>query len=107
MNGESTFSERRLRELERRIEELLRHKKAPQGDPRQVILDNAGLLALLHISPNTAANWRAQRRLTYSRVNHKFYYRLSDVLAMLEEHTVKRLPREGFKEEPGATGQGP
>jgi len=48
-------------------------------------IDTAELLQLMHISYDTAKNWRKQNLIIYYRIGGKIYYRISDI-----ERTLKR-----------------
>lgn len=84
------YSEKRLQEIERRLNALERVKRRKITDPEFIFLDNAELKQLLCISDSAAARWRQQEKLRFSLVGRKIYYRLSDISKMIREHQIKR-----------------
>ena len=91
MEKNSYFSERRLGEIERKIELLQREKRRKITDPRFIFLDNSEFMRLLGISDNTATAWRRQGKIKHSLVGRRIYYRLSDISKMIKNHAVKAL----------------
>ena len=57
----------------------------------EVILDEKGMQRYLSISPRTAAQLRVDGRITYYKQGGKIYYKLSDILAYVEENKVEAL----------------
>jgi hypothetical protein len=60
--------------------------------PDQVILDDVDLCNLLKFSKRTSPYWRERGEITYSKLGGKIYYRLADVLSLIERnelHAVK------------------
>ncbi len=53
------------------------------------LIDNADLLQLMKISKRTAANWRAKKRIAYSIIGNKVYYKLKDVEETINKRYVK------------------
>ncbi|MCF1420318.1 helix-turn-helix domain-containing protein [Mangrovimonas futianensis] len=51
-----------------------------------IILDNADVLQLFKISSGTAANWRDEGILAYSKINNKFYYKLEDIQNLIDSN---------------------
>lgn len=88
------FSEeflRRYPEIVKAFEELrleIQHTRRP---PTETIIDDCELRSKLNISQRTAATWRESRLLTYSKVGNKIYYKLSDVLNMIERHRIPSM----------------
>lgn len=52
-------------------------------------LDGQEVMQYLHVSKRTLQNLRATGLLPYSQVNGKFYYKASDVEALLESNYSK------------------
>lgn len=65
---------------------LLNLDKKLSQDPKIVFFDNQQFCLLMNISKGTASNWRAIKLIGYSQINNKYYYRLSDILDMLQYH---------------------
>jgi len=53
------------------------------------IIDNFRFLDLMGISVKTAQNWRDQGIISYSQINNKIYYRISDIKELLNKYHVK------------------
>lgn len=67
-----------------RLEEMLAKKQ--HTDPDQVFFDNTEFIQVMNICKRTAQAWRDQGIIAYSQVGIKVYYRLSDILSLLEKH---------------------
>ena len=57
--------------------------------PEQTILDDIDLRDMLKVSQRTTAEWRARRLITYSKIQGKIYYRLSDILDFVSRYSVQ------------------
>lgn len=53
-------------------------------------IDAQDVLQKLHISPRTLQRWRINGVLPFSQLNGKYYYRKSDILALLQSHYMGR-----------------
>lgn len=49
-------------------------------------LDNQDIMQILHISPRTLQTLRSNGTLPFSRIKGKFYYKVSDLKALLESN---------------------
>lgn len=61
-------------------------------------LDNQDVMQRLHISPRTLQTLRSNGTLPFSRIKGKFYYKVSDLNALLESNysgKLKNLDRYG------------
>ncbi len=61
-------------------------------------LDNQDVMQMLHISPRTLQTLRSNGTLPFSRIKGKFYYKVSDLNALLESNysgKLKNLDRYG------------
>ena len=61
-------------------------------------LDNQDVMQILHISPRTLQTLRANGTLPFSRIKGKFYYKVSDLAALLESNytaNLKKTDRDG------------
>lgn len=90
MGNRDYFSEKRLKEIERKMDRILMDTDGFKKDPRFILLDAPDLMDLFRISHNTARNWRRQGKMPYIVINKKSYVRLSDVEKMIQEHTHHR-----------------
>ena len=64
--------------------------------PLEDWLDGWQLMRRLGISQRTLQDWRSKKKINYSQIGRKFYYRKTDVEAMLDE---------GYKAEKQIGGQ--
>ena len=80
------ISEESYEDLKRKIEHILEQLKEQKLDPDQKILDNLKLQEELSISPRLAQQWRNDGTIGYSQIGNKIYYKLSDVIKMLDSH---------------------
>ena len=55
-------------------------------DPENVIYDNQEFMKLMNISKRTAQQWRDNKTIGFSQVGNKIYYKLKDILQLLEEN---------------------
>lgn len=60
--------------------------------PNHIILTNKELCAMLKVSSKTVQKWRDNSLISYSKIGREIFYRLSDVLDMLDQHK-----QESFK----------
>ena len=83
------FSEEEVQEIKQRLEALtieIRNKQ--RTEPDQVWYDNQEFLQIMNISKRTAAYWRTENIIGYSQVGNKIYYRLSEIMALLDRSTI-------------------
>ena len=59
---------------------------SPLTDKLEGWLDNQDVLQILHISPRTLQTLRSNGTLPFSRIKGKFYYKVSDLKALLESN---------------------
>ena len=69
-----------------KIEKTLKREQCNIDDP---ILDSEAVLKLLNISRRTLQTLRDNRLIEFSQVNGKFYYRMSAISRMLDNHIKK------------------
>ena len=61
-------------------------------------IDGQDVMQILHISKRTLQSLRDNETLPYSRINGKFYYRLSDLESLMEEnYSHKKSSSNGNK----------
>ena len=56
-----------------------------------ILLDTNQFCALARISIRTAFEWRRDQIIPFVRIQSRVYYRLSDVCALMERSTLKKL----------------
>lgn len=79
-------------ELELLHTELQNLKALLQIDQRNIsdpILNTEGVMNLLKVSRRCLQKWRDERIITFSQVQGKFYYRMSDITLMLDRYLIK------------------
>lgn len=79
------------------IKEYLRYSYKTRFDKfTEAWIDGQDVMQSLHISKRTLQSLRDNGTLPYSRINGKFYYKLSDIERMLESNysTFKNLNNE-------------
>lgn len=76
-----------IQEIKQRIDNLTtKLSKKQRTESNQVWYDNQEFISIMNISKQTAAYWRKENIVGYSQVGNKIYYRLSDILTLLEKH---------------------
>lgn len=60
-------------------------------------VDGQDVMDILHISKRTLQTLRDNESLPYSRINGKFYYKLSDIENMLESNYLSKSDRHANK----------
>ena len=79
-----------LRSLQLQVAAI--HAKLDEGPSNTVDqfnnnwLDGQDVMQMLHISKRTLQNLRDSKTLPFSRVNGKFFYKLSDIQSVLESN---------------------
>ena len=83
------FSEEEVQEIKQRLDEIsLTLKQKQRTEPDQIWYDNQEFLQIMNISKRTAAYWRTENIIGYSQVGNKIYYRLSEIMALLDRSTI-------------------
>jgi hypothetical protein len=86
MHNPNRISPRTEDELEYLIQKLTDILAKKQKPPEQQILGDEERLSVLKCSKRTLATYRDEGLLLYSKIRGKIYYKLSDVLDMLDRH---------------------
>jgi hypothetical protein len=87
--GYYRLSEKEVEKINNRLDDIvlmLKHKQ--RTDPEQIWFDTQEFIQVMNISKRTAANWRTSKTITYSQVGNKIYYRLSDILDLLQRSAI-------------------
>lgn len=83
------FSEEEVQDIKQRLAEIsLTLKQKQRTEPDQIWYDNQEFLQVMNISKRTAAYWRTEKIISYAQVGNKIYYRLSDIMDLLEKSTI-------------------
>jgi len=72
-----------IHNLEKKFEDLKEEASKPLGE---VWMGNEEICRLLSISKRTLQNYRDENMLPFSQINHKIYYRASDVNRFLNKN---------------------
>lgn len=80
------LSDRAFKAIMDRLKNIEAAIHTKQTNLDDVFLDNQEFLQLMYISKRTAQSWRNEGVIAYSQIGNKIYYRMSDIVKMLEEH---------------------
>ena len=58
----------------------------------KVFLDTEELCIAMNISKRTAQVWRSKNVIAFSKIGRKYYYKLSDIKALLDKNYVPAKP---------------
>lgn len=89
--GKFIITEQSFREILQRLESVEDLLKGKQKNPQEVFFDSQEFINIMNISKRTSQAWREQKVVAYSQVGNKIYYRLSDIIQMLEKFTVPAI----------------
>jgi hypothetical protein len=56
---------------------------------QDTFIDNSEFIQRMKISKRTAQTWRDEKRISYSQIGAKIYYKLSDVENLLVQSSIK------------------
>ena len=56
---------------------------------QDTFIDNCDFIQKMKISKRTAQTWRDEKRISYSQIGAKIYYKLSDVENLLAQSSIK------------------
>lgn len=79
------ITEHQLLEILKDLKFELQQAKRPADE---IILDDVDLCKFLSISKRTSAEYRSQKLIEYSKVGGRIFYKLSDILKMIERHKI-------------------
>ncbi|MES2565566.1 MAG: helix-turn-helix domain-containing protein [Bacteroidota bacterium] len=85
------LTESQYESLEKTLTELRTKIANEDKSPAEKYIDNQEFILLMKISKRTAQSWRTAGKIGYSQIGNKFYYRLSDVEALLQSYYVKAM----------------
>lgn len=87
--GYYRLSEEEVKKINDKLDDVvLLLKNKQRTDPEQVWFDTQEFIQIMNISKRTAAYWRTSNTIAYSQVGNKIYYRLSDILDLLQRSTI-------------------
>lgn len=83
------FSEEAYHEILQRLTRVEAMLKLKQGDPNEVFVDNQEFLQIMNVSKRTAQAWRDQKTIAFSQVGNKIYYKMGDIMKLLEKNRIE------------------
>lgn len=73
--------------LEKQISFIVKKMKQKDNqNPDKIFFDNQEFISLMNISKRTAQEWRNKEIINFSQIGNKIYYRLSDIMNLLNEN---------------------
>ena len=96
--GYYRFPEEEVAVIKERLDEIsISLKQKQRTEPDQIWYDNQEFIQIMNISKRTAAYWRTEKIVSYSQVGSKIYYRLSDILELLEKYSIPAKKSNSIK----------
>jgi hypothetical protein len=92
MNGSQHIKE--IQQLSLQIAELRQDLQNATKPPDQVILDDYDLRNYMKVSKRTTAYWREKGLITFSKINGKLYYKLSEVLEFIKQYEFQAIGKK-------------
>ena len=87
--GYYRLSEEEVKKINDKLDDVvLLLKNKQRANPEQVWFDTQEFIQIMNISKGTAAYWRTSKTIAYSQIGNKIYYRLSDILDLLQRSTI-------------------
>lgn len=65
------------------------------NNSQDTFIDNSEFIRLMKISKRTAQTWRDEKRISYSQIGAKIYYKFSDVEKLLNQCTIQSRNQPG------------
>ncbi len=82
-----------LEKVQARLNQLLnRLEQKQRTNPEEVFFDNQEFIQVMNISKRLAQIWRDNKIIGFSQIGNKFYYKLSDILGLLEKNYKPSKP---------------
>lgn len=78
-------------ELMKRLDNLIQGLNENRKHPDDPFFSNDEFIDLMSISVRTAQLWRDQGLISYSQISGKIYYRMSDILKLLDDNYHKSI----------------
>lgn len=80
-------TEKTLAMIDSKVSEMsVKMKLGYKLDPENIFFDNQEFLQIMNISKKTALVWRQKKIINFSSVGNKYYYRLKDILDLLQKN---------------------
>lgn len=69
-----------------RIEDVKKVVNQNPKEIKEIFVDNQEFLILMNVSKRTAQTWRDEGKISFSQIGSKIYYKMDDVLKMLDKN---------------------
>lgn len=79
-----------LEDFSRMITTEIRQAKRPANE---ILYDDVDLRNYMKVSKRTTAQWREDGKIVFSKIGGKIYYKLSNILAMVDEHETQPITK--------------
>jgi hypothetical protein len=76
-----------FQELLSKVDQIHLQVSSLNKKPDDVLIDNPEFIAYMHISKRTAQTWRDEKRIPFTQIGAKIYYKLADVMKLIEHYT--------------------
>lgn len=86
INIEKELFEEMASRFEAFLTEMEKIYQSHKGKEVDEWLDNQDVCFMLNISPRTLQSYRDAGKIGFSKINHKVYYKLSDIQAFIEDN---------------------
>ena len=78
--------ETQLESTQQQIDKVNNLLNSPKKTNPLGVIDNAEFIKLMNISDKTSQNWRHNKLIKYSLIGGRVYYRISDIIQMIESN---------------------
>ena len=78
--------ETQLESIQQQIDKVNNLLNSPKKTNPLGVIDNAEFIKLMNISDKTSQNWRHNKLIKYSLIGGRVYYRISDIIQMIESN---------------------
>ena len=83
----SQNTKKMLSKIESKVAEIsTKMKLCYRLEPDYIFFDSQEFMQLMNISKRTAQQWRDNNTIGFSQIGNKIYYKLKDILKLLEEN---------------------
>lgn len=82
------ISKDQFQELLSKVDLIHRRVEIITSSTKDTFIDNSEFIRLMKISKRTAQTWRDEKRISYSRIGAKIYYKLEDVDNLLNQCNI-------------------
>ena len=65
------------------------------NNSQDTFIDNSEFIRLMKISKRTAQTWRDEKRISYSQIGAKIYYKIADVEKLLNQCSIQSSNKPG------------